>query len=525
MKAFLRTGSALLAVGLLVAGCGDAPEKKTDSASAADFPNSIDVSKEWDPEATFDYAYSVFVTSWDPIHSNTGGDITYYNAVYDRLLNLASDGTIEPVLVTEWEPADDNSSVTLTLREGVQFSDGTPFDAEAVKFNLDRARGEGSKIASEIAQITTVEVIDPLTVKVSVSSGLGALLSALTARSGMMVSPAAAQAGTLEQQPVGAGPYAVTEILAGDRVTYAKTPGYWDPDAQRVASMVIYSIPDDQARINALNSGELDGAVLTPDQIDSAAGMDLQVVSEPSTAFIYFMVNTSKQPLDDVKVRKALNHAVDREGIANGLYQGHCTPQVQPWPKASVGYSEKVGDGLDVYDYNPEKAKELLADAGVQDLKMASVSVNIPTYVKVAEVVQQNLKDVGVDLTVKQAPTNEVINDFVTNEVADANINPYSGFSDPHGVIARNFMDDSLFNVGEPMPAEMLDLAISASDPIDPAERNAFYEQFMDQWMENPPYMMSICMQHSSAAYGPHVSGVSQTLDGRADVRGVAISG
>ena len=122
-----------------------------------------------------------------------------------------------------------------------------------------------------------------------------------------MVSPAAAQAGTLEQQPVGSGPYAVTEILAGDRVTYTKTPGYWDPDAQRVASMVIYSIPEDQARLNALNSGEMDGAVLTPDQIDSAAGTDLQVVAEPSTAFIYFMVNTSKQPLDDVKVRKALN--------------------------------------------------------------------------------------------------------------------------------------------------------------------------------------------------------------------------
>jgi ABC-type transport system substrate-binding protein len=524
LRTFLRTGSAFLAVGLLAAGCGSAPEPK-DSEDVTDFPNAIESVDGWDPDATFDYAYATFATSWDPIQSNTGGDISWYGPVYDTLLDLSIDGTVEPRLVSEWEPAADNSSVTLTLRKDVQFSDGTPFDAAAVKFNLDRARGEGSKIASEIAQITAVEIVDPQTVKVSVSGGLGALLSALTARSGMMVSPTAAQAGTLSQHPIGAGAYAVSEILAGDRVTYQKSPAYWDPDAQRVASMVIRAIPDDQSRLNALNSGELDGAVLTPDQIDSAAGMDLQVVAKPSTAFIYFMVNTSKQPFNDVKVRKALNHAVDREGIANGLYSGHCTPQVQPWPKDSVGYSEKVGDGLDVYDYNPEKAKELLAEAGVTDLKMTSVSVNIPTYVKVAEVVQQNLKDVGIELTVKQAPTNEVIAEFVTNQTADANINPYSGFSDPHGVVARNFMDDSFFNVGEPMPDDMLDLAMSASDPIDPKERNALYAQFMDEWMQNPPYMMSICMQHSAAAYGPDVSGVAQTLDGWADLRGAAING
>ena len=523
MKPLLRTGSALLAIGLLVAGCGDAPEPQS-SNDVADFPSGIEVHKGWDPEATFDYAYATFATNWDPIQSNTGGDISWYGPVYDTLMDLSIDGTVEPRLVTEWEPSADNTSVTLTLRDGVQFSDGTPFDAEAVKFNLDRARGEGSKIASEIAQITAVDVVDPVTVEISVSGGLGALLSALTARGGMMVSPTAAKADTLAQQPVGAGAYAATEILAGDRVTYEKAPGYWDPDAQRVASIVIQAIPDDQSRLNALNSGELDGAVLTPDQIDSAAGMDLQVVAKPSTAFIYFMVNTSKQPFDDVLVRKALNHAVDREGIANGLYSGHCTPQVQPWPKDSVGYSEKVGDGLDVYDYNPQKAKDLLAEAGVKDLQMTSVSVNIPTYVKVAEVVQQNLKDVGITLTVKQAPTNEVIADFVTNQTVDANINPYSGFSDPHGVISRNFMDDSFFNIGEPMPAEMLNLAISASDPIDPHERNALYAQFMDEWMQNPPYMMSICMQHSSAAYGQDVSGVAQTLDGWADLRGVAIA-
>ncbi|WP_166741562.1 ABC transporter substrate-binding protein [Cumulibacter soli] len=523
MKFPVRPASAVLALTLLTSGCGSAPEKST-SQAVTDFPNSIDVQEGWDPEAHFDWAYASFVGSWDPMLSSTGGDIVWYSQIYDTLLNLTLEGTPEPRLVTEWEAAEDNKSVIFTLRDSVKFSDGTPFDADAVKFNLERYLSEDSLISSEIAQITSIDVIDSAHVKITVSSGLGALLSALTARAGMMVSPTAAKAGNLGGTPVGSGAYTITKILPGDRVEIEKTDDYWDPDAQRVATMTLHYMVDDQARLNALKSGELDGAVLTPDQIDSADAADLQVVAEPSTAFIYFMVNTGQEPFDDVRVRKALNHAVDREGIANGLYQGHCTPSVQPWPSSSIGYSETVGDGLDVYNYNPQKAKDLLAEAGVKDLKMTSVSVNIPTYVKVAEVVQENLKDVGIDLTVTQVPAPEVIDDFVTNQTAQANINPYSGFSDPHGVIARNFMPESLFNIGEPMPQEMLDLAISAADPVDPADRTPLYDEFMQQWMENPPYLMSICLQHSAAAYGPGVSGVSQDLSGWANYRGVAVA-
>lgn len=518
-----KTAVSLFALGLLLAGCGDAPDRA--AAEPDDYPNTIELQKGWDPEGHFEYGSSTFGASWDPIQSTTGGDIRLYLPVYDRLLEMLPDGEIVPMLATGYEASADGTSMTLTLREGLTFSDGAPFDAEAVKFNIERIIGAGSKISGEIPMVDSAEVIDPLTVKLNVSGEIGALLPGLTFRAGIMVSPLAAQAGTLSAQPVGVGPYVVTESVPGDHADFARTEDYWDADAQRVATMTYRLILDGQTRLNALQSGELDGATLGPEQFASAADMGLNVISMPGTTFTYMMFNTEYEPFDDPKVRIALNYALDREGVAEGLFDGNCTAQIQPWPDTSPGYSEKIGDGLDIWPYDPEKAKKLLAEAGVQDLSITAASTNISTYQKVAEVVQKNLGDVGIDVELAVVPNEQVLDMFAISKTVEGNFTAYSGIPEPNAVVARYLAPGAVYNPGNTTAQKLLDLASEAATPVDPKERNAIYEEFMDAWLEEPPHFTPICMMHNGSAFNDNVSGVSEhPTVGGTDMRHIAVA-
>lgn len=513
----------LFAASLLLAGCGDAPDR--DTAEPDEYPTAIELQDDWDPDGHFQFGTSVFGASWDPIESTTGGDIRLYLPVYDRLLEMKPDGEIVPMLATEYEAAEDGTSLTLTLREGLTFSDGTPFDAEAVKFNIERIISDGSKIRGEIPMVTGAEVIDPLTIKLNVSGEMGALLPGLTFRAGMMVSPTAAQSGTLPTQPVGVGPYVVTESVPGDHADFARSENYWEPEAQNVATMTYQLILDGQTRLNALQTGEIDGASLGPDQFTSAADMDFNVISMPGTTFTYMMFNTQYEPFDDPAVRIALNYALDRVGIAEGLFEGNCTAQIQPWPDTSLAYSEKIGDGLDIWPYDPEKAKQLLADAGVKDVSITAMSTNISTYQKVAEVVQSNLMDVGIDVKLSVVPNEQVLEMFAISKSAEANFTAYSGIPEPNAVVARYLTPGAVYNPGNSTPQKLLDLASQAATPVDPAERNVIYEDFMDAWIQEPPHFTPICMMHNGTAFNDNVSGVSEhPTVGGADFRYVAVA-
>lgn len=520
----VRAAISLSALSLLLAGCGDAPSR-AESESSGKYPSAIELKEGWDPDGHFEYGSSVFGASWDPIESTTGGDIRLYLPVYDRLLEMKPDGEIVPMLATDYQASPDGSSMTLTLREGLSFSDGTPFDAAAVKFNIERIISDGSKISGEIPMVTSAEVIDPLTVKLNVSGEIGALLPGLTFRAGIMVSPTAAQAGTLAAHPVGVGPYVVTESVPGDHADFARAENYWDPDAQRVATMTYRLILDGQTRLNALQSGELDGATLGPEQFGSAANMDLNVISMPGTTFTYMMFNTEYPPFDNPKVRIALNYALDRVGIAEGLFEGNCTAQIQPWPQNSIAYSEQIGDGLDIWPYDPAKAKDLLADAGVADLSITAASTNISTYQKVAEVVQNNLEAVGIDVELAVVPNEQVLDLFAISKTVEGNFTAYSGIPEPNAVVARYLLPGAVYNPGNSTPQQLLDLASIAADPVEPSERTAAYADLMDAWIEEPPHFTPICMMHNGTAFTDNVSGVSehQTVGGT-DMRGLAVA-
>lgn len=523
MKSSFRIAVAASAIALLLAGCGDAPDRKTAASSNGELPAKIELADNIDKDAHFSWAYTQYTTSWDPTKSVGGGDMSFYYPVYDRLLQLQPDASVAPMLVEDYTT--EGNTVTFKLREGLSYSDGTPFDAESVKFNLERAVATGSTIKAEVAQFQSAEVIDPLTLKVTVSYGLGAYLSAITARGGIMISPAAVQSGAIESGPAGIGPYVATAMAPGDRVDYERTPDYWDPEVQNVATMTYRLMLDDQTRYNAVLSGEVDGAFLNPNQIDAALETDLQVVSEPSTSFVYLMVNPKTEPFGDPKVREAMNYAVDRQAIADGLYDGYCSAGIQPWPETSPGYSEEIGDGLDVFPHDPEKAKEVLAEAGYPDgFEFSAVTTNITQYTALSEALQDQLKDAGITLNIEPVPTPQIIQKFVVDQSVPGNINPYTGFADPHGVMARHFLAGGTYGFGGIFDDETLKLVNEAASAVDNEERAPLYEQVMQKMIDTPPHLLSLCQVHLTSAFAPNVSNVEQLFSGTPTLRGVAIS-
>lgn len=518
----LATGALAMALAMALSGCGDAPTKETTDTS--EYPSQIELVDGYDEDATFSFGYTAFPPSWDPTESTSAADRIFFIPVYDGLFFEGIDGP-EPALVTDYEPSEDGASVTMHLREGLTFSDGTPWNAEAAKFNLDRNRAQGSRISGELSMVTNVTVVDDLTIQVDTDGRIGSLKVSLSTRGGMMVSPAAVQSGVLKDEPVGIGPYITTAISPGVEATYERTPNYWEPEAQHVAKRVHKFIADDQARYNAVTSGELDGAQINPDQIDTALDQGVVPIIKPSSLFLVFGMNTSIAPFDNVEVRKALNMAIDREGIAEGLYDGHCTPTATPFPEGGVAYNEDIGDGLDVYPYDPTAAKEILEKEGVTDLTIDTLTPNVTIYTKFAEVVQDNLADVGITVNVKPMPSAQLVQEFMIDKTAPTISSVTTGITDPDMLWGSFLAPNAPQNPGGADNAKLGEYAHEGASPLDPEERNIGYTKMVSEWIENPPHMVPACMIHLAAAFGEDISGVAQHTSGLPNMRYVAKAG
>jgi len=198
----------------------------------------------------------------DPHRSGAAVDRQVYQSLYDKLVDIDENLGIVPMLATSWTISPDGKTVTFKLRQGVKFHDGTPFNAEAVKYNFDRMRDPKfpSTRRSEIAPVANVVAVDPATVQIVLERPYSPLLYVLTDRAGMMVSPAAAQKEGLNfaLHPVGTGAFAFVEKLPQDHITLQRNPGYWDPALPRLERIVFRVITDDNARVANVKSGDVD---------------------------------------------------------------------------------------------------------------------------------------------------------------------------------------------------------------------------------------------------------------------------
>lgn len=330
----------------------------------------------------------------------TGGaaaaiDEVVYANVFEGLTRFASDGSIVPGLAQSWDVNDDGTVYTFHLADGVNFHDGTTMDGEDVKFSLDRARGEDSTNAQKalFAGITDVTVVDPLTVQVTLSAPDGAFPFKMAWGDAVIVAPESIE--TAATAPVGTGPFKLTRWVQGDRIEMERNPDYWGP-APALSKATIKYIPDPNAAFAAMMAGDVDAfprfpAPETLDQFRADPRFTVNVGSTEGETIL--AMNNKQPPLDNVKVRAAIAHAINRQDIIDGAMFGNGTPIGTHFAPHNPDYVDLTG--LSAFD--PELSKKLLAEAGVSDLKLR-LALPPPNYARRGgQIIASQLRDVGIE--------------------------------------------------------------------------------------------------------------------------------
>jgi peptide/nickel transport system substrate-binding protein len=340
----------------------------------------------------------------DPHRARTYVSRLVFTALCDKLVDATPDLKIVPQLATEWKWSDDGLTLTMKLKSGVTFHDGTPFDAEAVKFNLDRARSlPESMRKSEVASIESVTAVDPGTVAIKVKTPDATLLAQFADRSGMMLSPKASASGDVAANPVCSGPYKFVSRVQNDRITVERYAEHWNKAAYHFDRIVFVTIPDTTVRFANLRSGDLDliERMAASDVKGAKGDAKISVVATPGLGYMGIDFNVgngerAKTPSgQDARVRQAFSAAIDRAVINEAVFEGLYPPGAQPFPPTSPYHVKQDVPARDV-----EKAKALLKEAGVTPpLKLELKVANNPVSQQVAQVVQAMTAEAGFDVS------------------------------------------------------------------------------------------------------------------------------
>lgn len=424
-----------------------------------------------------------------------GSSFIALDMVYEPLVRYAADGSIVPALAESWEIAPDGLTWTFTLREGVTFQDGTPFNAEAVKWNFERwIQTERHNWLPSTSRIATVAAPDERTVVLTMNDFYYATIQDLAlVRPVRFLSPAAVGADGAYARPVGTGPWQLEEYMPQQRASFVPNPSYWGerPTLERVVFEVI---PDAQARIAALLSNEVDlvgGEYVGGISLESLPVLrrnpEVQVFTKPGTTGYFLQMDTTRAPFDDLRVRQAVNHAIDRATISERLFGGLAEPAQGVFP-ASVPYA--AASGTELYRYDPAQARALLAEAGwtpnadgvltkdgaALELTLVVDAAMFPQAGSLAQVLQAQLKEVGIALTPRLLDYSGWL-DAYAQQSYDLLMNitwgaPY----DPHSSLSGVFSSASSATIAYSDP-ELDQLIATALAARDEAERTSLFRR------------------------------------------------
>ncbi len=384
----LAATAAIAAIALALTGCSGGESPSTGGGDApADAVTDLKIGNFLD------------ITSWDPSLADIGFDGPYLSAVYDALIALDKDGNPVPSLATEWTVADDKLSISLDLQTGATFSDGAPVDAEAVVASLEYLKA-GARSGEAYTNVASFEVVDEDTVAINLTQRDDTILYFMGLGRSYVMSPAAIEAGTLGAAPVGSGPYTLDESTSvpGSEYHFTKVEDHWDAATYPFATLAIYPIMDATARHNAMLSGQIN--VQYGDEANRAQAEEQGWnIAERVSGWVglQFTEHTGAklEPLGKTEVRQALNHAFDGAAILAAVGSGAGVPTNQVFP-AGGDVNDPALD--DMYEYNVETAKQLLADAGYADGFAVTMPMS-PIFQVWQPSVEQALSDIGVTVT------------------------------------------------------------------------------------------------------------------------------
>ena len=403
----------------------------------AAFASGAATAAEPDPAATIVYYDSAGNETLDPAEPQNNSSYSHETllALYDTLIRMDDAGVPRPGLAESWTRNADLTEITLKLRPGATFHDGTPVNAEAVRKNFARGAALGRRAGGTIFEtfnlVAAIEVTAPDTIGLKLKQPNGQIEFWLGSNSGMMVSPEALKDGVFggNLSGIGAGPFKLKSFDPNVTTVMVRNETYWAGTKNRAAAFEHHYVPDGRARLNALRSGQANVALIDPRQIPEAkgAGLTVQVVQKNALWDIY--PNTKKGPLADVRVRQAIMYAIDREGLAAAIGNGSARPARQLWSEKSPYYVRELDDR---YPFDQAKARALLAEAGYKDgFELSQLLLNSSEYRLLAEALQANLAEVGIKTKFDTVDVSQFPLFFKQPPRGDILMARYGGRSDP----------------------------------------------------------------------------------------------
>lgn len=475
-----------------------------------------------DPAAAIRLAHRTGVASWDIAKSRSGPETPILGLVYDRLVNLQPNGDPAPGLAESWEFGDGGRTLTLKLRGGVTFTDGTPFDASVVKANLERQKTlEGSTVSASLANIESVEATDPNTAVVRQKKADAALVMLLADRFGMMMSPKTITGTADVTEPVGTGPFTLESQTPQASYVFARNDTYWNKDRFKVAKVEITVLEDATARLNALRSGQVDAGLVDANQIDevkSLAGKSVLPYQGISVRAIW--VNQDLVPaFKDPKVRQALNYAIDRKSIVSGLAFGYGEPAYQLVPKISRAHDASIAEP---FAYDPDKAKALLAEAGYANGLSFEFGVQ-PPFAREAEAIQQQWAEVGVQVKITQIASFALGEALWTKKTIPAGLATWAGRLDPGFSYALNNLPGAPQNPGNFADPQTVALIDAAQAELDPDARTAKLQELARHLATDPQGTWPVFFPQEGLVHDQKVVGLENWSDGFPHLENVGV--
>jgi len=410
----------------------------------------------------------------DPDQSRTFVGRIVYASMCDKLVDITPNLEIIPQLATDWTWSDDGTSLTMQLREGVVFHDGTPFNADAVVRNIARSQNlDESRRKSELSSIIGTAILGEHEVRLDLSSPDATLLAQLADRSGMMVSPDAAEAAGVDfgLNPVCSGPFSFSERVAQDRIVLERFDDYWNADEIHFDSVTFLPIPDTTVRLANLQSGDIDilERLAATDLAQAEGDDDINVESAVSLGYqgITFNVNNGEggdNPFgNDPRLRQALSYAIDRDAMNQVVFNGAFAAGNQPFAPTSPWYDES--NPIPARDV--DRARELLAEAGYPDGIDLEVQVpNTTVPLQLMQVIQSMAAEAGINISLTSKEFATLLADQSAGDYQASQIG-WSGRVDPDGNIHQFVTTDAGINdshFSDPEIDRLLNAARASTD-------------------------------------------------------------
>ena len=472
---------------------------------------------------TIRVAIPVPIGTLDPAKFRTGGmEFNYANSVFNRLTTNDEKLRVLPDLATSWESSPDLKSWTFTLRPGVKFHNGKPFDATDVLYSYNRMRDAavGSVMMARLSIVSAIEAIDPMTVRFTLSIPYAEMPALVGSYESFILTESAAD--TLTTHPVGTGPFRLVEYLPGDHMVLERNPDYFVPGVPKMARAVFQIIPEYTIAVAALESGEIDIVFdLPPEQVDKLHRSSVATVAEIQSGFWQgFVMHCGMKPFDDPRVRAAFLKIIDKPYFTDVATFGHATPTVSPIPPINPYYRSDIPMGSDI-----PGARRLLTEAGFPNGLTVEMYVpgNSPPMERLATAFRDAAKAAGVTVLLHVEPQDKFFAEMEGQ--VPFNVDQFLGATTPDLTLYDFFhstgdWNNTLWHYRNEEVDRLLDAARSTTDT---AVQAKLYGRFQEIIVQDGPgsavYVMTFACGVSRKVQGLEISPMQ-----RADISRVTLS-